>query len=155
MAKVDVTDEAIIDSPPPTVYKTLLNELSGITQWWLPDLQCKSRDGNLVNYEGAIFDATIHPESRMRVKVSTKITKLIEPKSIDLEYLGDFIGTGKYTLEPIEGKTKLKFRFNVKTNKLLISLLAPLVNLPKAHSEVMQFGFKACNNYLTQNTQRR
>ncbi len=112
MARVDVTDEAVIGGPPATVYKTLLNELSGITGWWLPHLQCKSRDGKLVDYEGAIFDATIHPESRMRVKVSTKITKLIEPKSIDLEYLGDFIGTGK--IHPPTNRRKNKTEFSLQ-----------------------------------------
>ena len=155
MTKIDVTDEALIDSPPLSVYKTILNELSGVTQWWMPHLKCKSRDGKPIDHEGAIFDATIHPESRMRVNVSTKVTKIVEAKSIELEYAGDFKGTGKYTFESTNGKTKLTFRFNVKTNKLLFSLLSPFIDTAKAHSEVMQQGFKACNNYLKQKNQWR
>ena len=151
MAKVDVTDEAIIESPPQTVYNTFLNELSGITQWWMPHLQCKSREGKLICREGEIFDATIHPESRLKVKVSCKITKMMEPKSIAIDYAGDFTGTGEYTFEPNDEGTKVKFRFNVKTHNPLATLLAPFVNLAKAHSEVMQQGFKACNSYLKQN----
>jgi hypothetical protein len=73
---------------------------------------------------------------------------MVEPKSIMIEYAGDFTGTGEYTFEPADKGTKLKFRFNVKTNTLLFSLLAPFVNIAKAHSEVMQQGFKACNSYL-------
>ena len=148
MAKVDVTDEAIIEASPLAVYKALLNEVSGVTQWWMPYLQCKSRDGKLIDCEGGIFDAIIHPESRLKVKVSCKITKMVEPKSILIEYTGDFIGTGEYTCEPVNEKTKLKFRFNVKTNNPLATIIAPFVNLAKAHSEVMQQGFKACNSYL-------
>jgi uncharacterized protein YndB with AHSA1/START domain len=150
MAKVDVTDEAILESPPKIVYGTFLNELSGITQWWMPHLQCKSREGKLICHDGEIFDATIHPENRLKVKVSCKITKMVEPRSIAIEYSGDFIGTGEYTFEPNDKGTKVKFRFNVKTHNPLATLLAPFVNIAKAHSEVMQQGFKACNNYLKQ-----
>ena len=150
MAKVDVTDEAVLESPPKTVYNTFLNELSGITQWWMPHLQCKSREGKLICREGEIFDATIHPESRLNLKVSCKITKMVDSKSIAIEYAGDFIGTGEYTFEPSGKVTKVKFRFKVKTHNPLLTLLAPFANTSKAHSEVMQQGFKACNNYLKQ-----
>ncbi len=69
---------------------------------------------------------------------------------IELEDSGDFVGTGVYTFEPREEKPRLKFRFNVRPNKLLISFLAHFINVGKAHSNVMQKGFKACNSHLTQ-----
>lgn len=151
MPKVDVTDEAIIDSQPITVYNAFLKEISGITQWWMPHLQCKSRDGKLIDCEGAIFDAAIHPKSRLKARVSCRITEMVEPKTIALEYFsGDFLGTGEYTFEPIDVRTKVKFRFDVKTNKLLGPLIALFVDIPKGHSDVMQQGFKACNEYLKQ-----
>lgn len=150
MAKVDVTDEAILVGSPQTVYNTFLNELSGITQWWMPHLQCKSREGKLLCHEGDVFDATIHPESRLKVKVSCKITKLAEAKSIDIEYEGDFVGTGEYTFEPSGKETKVRFRFKVKTHNPLMTFLAPFANLSKAHSEVMQLGFKGANRFLKQ-----
>jgi uncharacterized protein YndB with AHSA1/START domain len=149
MPKIDVTDEAIIDSPPIEVYKAILNELSGFTKWWMPHIEFKPR--STIDREGAVFEATIKPQSRMSAKCSAKITKLATAKSIELEYTGgDFLGTGVYTFEPKDGKTKLKYRFNVRTNRLLASLLSPFINLSKAHSEVMQKGFQACNNYLRQ-----
>ena len=148
MTKVDVTDEAIIEKSPIIVYNAILSEISGITQWWMPNLQCKSRDSRLIDSEGDIFDAIIHPKSRLRVKVSCTITKMVEARSIALDYAGDFVGTGEYTFEPVNKGTKLKFRFNVKTRNPLATLLSPFVNLAKAHSEVMQQGFKACNDYL-------
>jgi hypothetical protein len=80
MAKVDVTDEAILENSPKTIYNTFLNELSWITQWWMPHLQCKSREDKLLCHEGEIFDATIHPGSRLKVKVSCKITKMVETR---------------------------------------------------------------------------
>ena len=151
MAKLDVTDEAIIEGPPLTVYNAFLNELSGISQWWMPNLQCTSRGGKLICNEGEIFDATIHPKNRLKVRVSCKITKLVEAKTIAIEYAGDFIGTGEYTFQPVEKRTKVKFRFKVKTNNPIATLIAPFMNVSKAHSEVMQQVFEACNNFLKQN----
>jgi len=150
MPKVDVTDEAIIESSPITVYSTFLKELSGITQWWMPHLQCKSRNGRLIDCEGSIFDAIIHPESILKVKVSCTITKLEEARSIAIQYAGGFTGTGLYTFEPVDEGTRIRFRFNVEFNSPLATFLSHFINVPKGHSEVMQQGFNACNNYLKQ-----
>ena len=43
MPKIDVTDEAVIDSPPMVVYKAILNEYAGGTNWWMPYLEFKLR----------------------------------------------------------------------------------------------------------------
>jgi hypothetical protein len=150
MPRVDVTDEAIIESSPINVYNAILNEISGITQRWMPHLQCKSRNGKLIDCEDDIFDATIRPKSILKARVSCTITKLEEAKSIAIQYAGDFAGTGLYTFESADEGTRIKFRFNVKFNNPLATLLSPFVNIPKGHSEVMQQGFKACNNYLKQ-----
>lgn len=99
MPKVDVTDEAVIERPPITVYNAFLTELSGITKWWMPHLQLRSREGKRICHEGDIFDATIYPKSMLKAKVSCTRTKLEEAKSIAIQYAGDFAGTGLYTFE--------------------------------------------------------
>jgi hypothetical protein len=58
MPKIDVTDEAIIDSPPLEVYKTVLDEYSGVTHWFMPILAYKLR-GDMPIREGAVVDRTI------------------------------------------------------------------------------------------------
>jgi len=152
MPKIDVTDEAVIDSQPMDVYKAILNELSGYTHWWLPHIEFKPEGS--IDREGAIFDATINPKSRLSVKCSAKITKLVAAKAIELEYFsGDFVGTGTYEFEPKDEKTILRYRFNVKPKKPLMSFLAHFINVGKAHSKVMQQGFKACNSHLTKKKQ--
>ena len=61
MPTFTVVDEAIIDSDPITVFQAILNELSGITHWWMPHSESTSR-GNTktINQPGAIIDITIH-----------------------------------------------------------------------------------------------
>lgn len=102
-----------------------------------------------VDREGAIFDYTVFPKSRTKSsKISAKVTKIMEAKSIDLELAGDFVGIERFTFGPTFGKTKLQIRFNARTIRLLVSFVSPFVNIRKRNSDVMQKGFKACNSYL-------
>jgi hypothetical protein len=54
----------------------------------------------------------------------------VEAKSIEFDYSGDFIGTGKWTFEPMDGKTKAQYRLDVRTNRLLFSIVAPFMKNP-------------------------
>jgi carbon monoxide dehydrogenase subunit G len=81
--------------------------------------------------------------------MTAKRTKIVEAKSIEEEIAGDSVGTGEWTFEPTDGKTKVQYRFNCRTNRLLATLVSPFVNIGKGHSEMMQKGFKALNSYLS------
>ena len=149
MVKIDVTDEYIMEAAPLAVYRAFMNEVSGVTQWWMPDLGFKLKGNIPVEREGAVFDIIAHPNSRLNSKFSCKVKKVVEAKSVDLDiFAGDCIGSGNWIFEEIDGKTKVKIRFNVKTNNRLISLIAPFVDFAKLHSEAVQNGFKSYNSYL-------
>ena len=148
MPKIDVHDEAVIDSPPMVVYKAILNEFAGVTHWWMPYIGFKLRGDMPFDREGAIYDITINPTSRMNAKFSAKLTKIVEAKLIEEEIAGCFVGTAAWTFEPTDGKTKAQYRFNARTNRLLFSFVSPFVNIGKRHSDTMQKGFKALNSYL-------
>ena len=106
MPKIDVIDEAVIESPPMIVYKAILDEFAEVTNWWMPYLEFKLRGDKPIVYEGAIFDLTIYPTSRITsFKVSAKVIKIVGAKSIELEMTGALLGTEYYTFEPIDVKT--------------------------------------------------
>jgi hypothetical protein len=150
MPKIDVIDEAVIESPPLVVYKAILDEFAGVTHWWMPYNGFRLRGDSPVDREGAVFDLIVFPKSRIASsKISVKVTKLVEAKSIELDFSGDFVGTEEYTFEPIDGKTKIQIHLNAKTNRLALSMVSPFVNLGKGHSSNMQKGFKALNDYLS------
>jgi uncharacterized protein YndB with AHSA1/START domain len=149
MPKIDYVGEVIIDNPPMAVYKALLNEVAGVTQWWMPSMAFKLRGDTPIDHEGAIYDATINPTSRMKAKFSAKLTKIVEAKLMEEDIAGDFVGTASWTFEPTDGKTKTTHRFNARTNNPLMSLFSPFVNFEKRHSDTMQKGFKALNSYLS------
>jgi ribosome-associated toxin RatA of RatAB toxin-antitoxin module len=148
MAKIDVTDEAIIDAPPMEVYKAILDVYAGTTHLFMPALESKVRGDKPVVCEGAICDVIGHSHG-LTTKFSVKVTKAEKGKSIDLELGGDFLGNENWTFEPVEnGKTNVKLRFVGKTNRILFSILSPFVSAGKEHSKTIQYGLKACNSYL-------
>jgi hypothetical protein len=149
MPKIDAINEAVIDAPPMVVYKALLNEVAGVTHWWMPYMEFKLRGNIPIDHEGAIYDATISPTSRMNAKFSAKLTKIVEGKLIEEEVAGCFIGTASWTFESIDGKTKAQHRFNARTNGLIYSIFSPFVDYKKNHSDIMEKGFKALNSYLS------
>ena len=114
MPKYDVTDEAIIDALPMDVYKAILDEYAGVTNWWAPILEFKLRGDIPIDHDGATGDMT-----SKGAKCSFKVTKIAEGKSIEMDIAGDLVGTGTWTFEPADGKTKVKYRSNVRTNKAL------------------------------------
>ena len=150
MPKYAVLNEAIIDSLPMVVYKTILNEHAGVTHWWMPTLEFKLRGDVPIGREGAIFDVTVNPTSRIAsAKFSGRVTKLVEARLIEYEVSGDFVGTGKWTFEPTDGKTKVQYQINFRLKRLSLILLSPFMDMGKKHSDVIEKGFKACNSYLS------
>jgi hypothetical protein len=147
MPRIDVNDEGVIDASPMVVYKAVLNELSGITHWW-PMIVYKLRGDIPIDHVGAISDAAAHNRG-VTLRASFKVTKIVEAESIETEIAGDLQGTGTWTFEPINGKTKVQYRIDLRTNRLLFSVLSAFVNLGKEHSAEIQKVFKALNSHLS------
>jgi uncharacterized protein YndB with AHSA1/START domain len=149
MPKIDRLDETVIDAPPMVVYKAILDEYAGVTHWWMPYLEYKLKGDTPIDREGAIGEMTFHFSKRASSKSSFKVAKIVEAELIEMEYAGDIVGTGAWTFEPTDGKTKVQYRANSRTNSLLASLVSPFVDFGKGHSDVTQKGFKALNSYLS------
>jgi len=149
MARYDVVDEGIIDADCSTVFNAYVDEFRGITHWWMPLWQGKPRGDNTIIQRGSVIDIRVNHKGP--AKFAAKATEFVEDKLVNVEFFeGDFIGTGEWTFEPIDGKTKVRFRWKVRTNGLLTTLVALFINMGKAHSEVMQEGFKSLNRHLSQ-----
>jgi hypothetical protein len=147
MPRIDAFDEAVIDSPPLIVFKAILDEYAGITHWRMPLVESKIREGTPHGREGAIYDATRH--TRGTPKGSLRITKIVEGKLIEVEEEGDFVGTGIWTFEPTNGKTKIGYRWSGRPKRLSFRLLSPFIDIRRMHSDGMQKIFIALNSYLS------
>ncbi len=149
MVKIDATDEAIINAQPLAVYRAFLDEVSGVTHFWMPKLAFKLKGDLPVDQVGAVFDIIANPEKRLKAKFSCRVRSIDAAKRVDLDiFAGDCIGNGLWTFQEIGDKTKVQIRFNVKSNNPLMSLVSPFVDIAKSHSESIQYGFKECDKFL-------
>jgi len=146
--RIDAFDEAVVDSSPLVVFKAILDEYAGITHWRMPLAESKIREGTPHGREGAIYDGRRH--TRGTLKGSLRITKIVEGKLIEFEEEGDFVGTGIWTFEPTNGKTKIGYRWSGRPQRLLVRLVSPFINIGRMHSDGMQKIFMALNSYLSQ-----
>ena len=152
MPKFVVVDEAIINAPPMEVYKAIMNEYSGTTHLWLPDLEFKPRDGNPMDRVGAICDTKARSHG-MTGKFSEKVTAIEPAKSIEFEISGDFTGNEKWTFEPVEeGKTRAKVDWKGASNKLLLSIVSPFVDVEKELHASRKGFLKTLQNTLGKTT---
>ena len=149
MARYDVVDEGIIDADCSTVFKAYTDEFGGITRLWTPLWESKPRGDDIIVQKGTVADIMVHYKGT--TKFAARVTEFVKDKLFIEEFFeGDFIGTGEWTYEPFDGKTKVRFRFKVKTNGLLITFAALFIDIGKRHSELVQELFKAWNRYLSQ-----
>lgn len=147
LAEYDVLDEAIINAKPDIVYKALLAEYAGETNWWMPNLEAKLRGGGAVDQPGTIIDITVHDRMSIKFTAKTDITK----KNESLRFLyveGAFRGEGTWQFEAVDGNTKLSFRWRCRPSGLLMNIVSAFVNIPKDHSKVMKAGFDSLNEYI-------
>lgn len=154
MANIDVVDEGIIDTDCSMVFKAYMDEFGGITHLWLPIWESKPRGNNIIVQKGTV--ANITTKWKETSKFAIKVTKLVKDKLFIEELIeGDFVGTGEWTFEPLNGKTKVRFRWKVKTNKPSLTFAARFIDMGKRHSELVQELFKIWNRYLSRSKNRK
>ena len=143
-----VMDEAIINAAPSAVFRALVDEYSGRSSWWKPFLEAKLRGGGKALQGGSTFD--IHVRYRGKARFTGEITEIVECRLIRVAYTGgDFLGEGEWTLRPSDGKTKLNFLWSVRSDRFLLTLISPFVDVGKNHSEVVRLGFMGLNDHLS------
>jgi len=147
MPSYDVVTEAVIDAGVAMVFPVFL-DTSSYSEWKMPDVEERIRGGREVLQEGCVLDFKIH---RFGTPTFTgRVTDIVDYKTIRMEFFeGDFVGTGEYTFEPINGKTRIRFHWTVRPNKLLISLFSRFVNVPEILTEAMQSCFEGLNRFLS------
>ena len=149
MARIDVVDEGVIDADCSKVFKAYTDEFGGVTHLWMPLWESKPRGDDIIVQKGTVADITVHYKGT--TKLAARVTEFVKDKLLTEEFFeGDYIGTGEWTFEPLDGKTKVRFRWKVKTNGLLLTLAALFIDIGKRHSEVVQELFKAWNRHLSQ-----
>jgi hypothetical protein len=149
MVKFDIVVEALIDAPPHVAMKAILDRNSGTINWGMPQMESKLKEGSPIG-TNMVCVGTFHTKG-MKTRIVFKTTKIVEDKLMQIEYLegGDFKGSEEYTLEPLDGKTRIRLQMNVQPNRLLLAILAPVVK--KTLVSAAQDQFKLLNDHVKKN----
>ncbi len=142
-------DEAIINASPERVFNAVLDECAGITHWWMPLYEIRPRAGAPSKKIGMVSDVILRGMSTLRF--SWTLARMAEGRSIEVAYNGDFLATGEWVFEPVEGKTRVKYIWKGRPNKLLLSIGFMFMDTKKVHSDAIQRGFKGLSDYICRN----
>ncbi len=148
MLEIDTEDEAIIDAGLATVRQAIIDETAGRTHWWLPEWQARPRGGAAPDHVGAMVDITVR--KGVTVRFTARMTE-IDERHIRSEYVaGAYRGIGTWEFEPVDGKTRARFRWRVRPTGWLSWLirLEPARRRGQAHHQVMVDGFTALTQHL-------
>ena len=145
MPSYDVTDSAIIDATPERVFSAFVDEYSGVTHWWT---QVESRPVGDIPFGQVGAVCTVTVRNHGTAHFTWRTAEVTENRFIRFEYLdGDLVGYGDLKLEPVGGKTRISYHWQVKTRGKA-NILGPLLNIRKRHSEVIQAGFRKLNEQV-------
>lgn len=155
MAKYDLRDEAIVGLKPAEIVQALVDEAAGRSSWWHPWIRMRQRGDAAFNEAGAVLDLTMSPNGHVdrhwgNLHLTARVTTVTPGRRVQMDYSGDLAGTATWTFDPVDDDhTRLATRWVEDPHSLLVRLLAPLVNLPRTHTRVMQEAFRSLERYAT------
>lgn len=145
MKEYDVTEEARFDADPHSVFQAVIDEGSGKAHWWEPTMEMVPKSGN--GEVGSTLDIRI--PGRRPIQWAARIAERVDDQRLRVEYTGgDFVGEGIFTVDRIDGQTRLRYRWHARPNSRQMRVGSYFVNVPRQHARVMRQGFEGLRTYL-------
>jgi len=138
-----------IEAPVERVWPIIL-DLPHYPAWWkdFRRVVLRAGDGRGV---GSIFDCEVRGALPYSLNYSMEVTRVETYRDTELRSTGDLVGTGRWQFStPRPGATLATFFWDVRMNKLLLKLLAPLGRglFSKNHERVMARGYLALRQHV-------
>jgi uncharacterized protein YndB with AHSA1/START domain len=144
----DVTDEILLAAPPEAVYRAVVDEHDGKTDWWAPHYTMRLRSGDSYDEVGTLLDNTVRVRGRFPIRFVTRTVAAEPNRSIRVEYIGGaFRGEALWRFEPEDGTTRLSLRWRTTPSGAL-RVLSRVLPVAKSHSETTEIGFENLNAFL-------
>ena len=133
MARYEIADSLLINAGKNALYQAVIAEVEGKTSWSFPYLKFVSVDGMSCEKVGSTRWLYVRFPGRPKMLAKTEATipgELIAVRYID----GDFVGTGSFSFEDMDGGTAVTFRWKTDAYSLLFSLGSHAFPVATAHS---------------------
>jgi hypothetical protein len=142
---IDLVDEALIEATPSTVDAAMGRLVRGKAQWW-PGVELRPRGEIGPDLVGGVFDMIVH---RLPSRSTLRIVEVRENEMHRFEYIdGPELGMGTFTLTPVDGRTRVRYRQQVRTQGRLLGLLARVGLVPRIHRRYMRAYFDGLSRYI-------
>lgn len=148
MKKYNVIDETLINAPVADIFNAIIDCYNGSNNWWLPYLSSSktTRSNSSLKNERS-YKVTIH--QLIPIQFIAKTEEFEANRKIRLSYpKGAFKGEGIWLFESVGEKTKVSFRWQTSPTGFFMKSVSQFFPLNKAHSAVMQKGFKNLKRML-------
>ncbi len=145
-----VIDEALIAASPDVVFRAVVDEHNGTTDWWAPHYSMELLDGDSYGIVGTLVANTVRIHGKYPIKFNTRTVEVDPNRLIRVEYVnGAFRGEALWTFDERDGKTLLSNRWSTIPAGVLRAM-APFLPVNRSHSETMRAGFENLARYLDQ-----
>src|SRR5919109_87686 len=117
-------DQWEVEAPPEPVFEALADART-YPQWWQPVYIDAEADGP----PEVGRRSRQHFKGRLPYELNTESTvvALDAPRRIEVEVTGDLLGHGVWTLTPKNGRTHVRFDWQVRADRALLRVLTPLL----------------------------
>ena len=144
----DDLDEALIAADPAVVYRAVVDQHDGKTNWWAPHYSMELLEGGSYGNVGALLDNTVRVHARLPIRFVTRTVEVEENERIRVEYVGGvFRGEALWEFQGVNGKTRLSLRWRTSPAGVLRAL-PPFLPVEKSHSHTTKVGFENLSGFL-------
>ena len=88
----DIIDEALLEADPDVVYRAVVDEHDGKTNWWAPYYSMELREGDSYGDVGTLLDNTVRVHGRLPIRFTTRTVEVEQNEEIRVEYVGVHFG---------------------------------------------------------------
>ncbi len=128
----------------------IIMDIEHYPAWWrdFRRVRLRAGDGRAV---GSIFDCEVRGALPYSLNYTMEVTRGEPHRSVELRSTGDLVGTGRWEFSnPRPGATVATYFWDVRMNRLLLNLLAPVGRgfFSKNHELVMARGYQALRHHV-------
>ena len=128
MPNYNVTDEGVIEADPSSVFKALVDEYSGISHWWMPYCEIKSRGDEKSFQKGSVFDVTVR---RVETKEEVHLTADTGWSQVEL-------------IPPTSGRTSTTLRWHGPRDKS-VAAVSVEVEITPTEGDALEWAIRVDN----------
>jgi len=111
----------------------IISDLSSYQKWWPKQIKVK-----LLKVIPELIGSCLKISPFGGMSFNTEIVSFKIPEELNLKYSGIYSGTGKWTIEKLQDKTRLCYEVDLVIENKVVVLISKIVNVEEIHSKLIR-----------------